>query len=686
MMMKSKFLKPASRILGTSALGLALIACGDSGSPLVEQGDQLAWEVGKAANVCKEGVNLDRSKFPVQDNTQEVEAYYGDHPDFFQFKTLADLPDDLEWVDGMELPEIGSASAKKGGTYNGRVQDFPRTLRLVGPDSNGSFRPFILDYVRMSWANPHPGTEDFMMYPGIASEWAVSREHKKVFVRINPEARFSDGKPITADDALFTFFMMQSSYIVAPWYNENYTNVLNGITKFDDMTFAVSLPDARPDMAYKALNWDPYPRHFFTELGKDYPERYQWQFVPSSGPYVVCPEDVKKGRVISIRRTDDWWAAGNKFYKNRFNFDRMRFQVIRDTPKAFEAFRAGEQDRFGLGLSEYWYDKLPDSDPDVAAGYIHKSKFINVHPRPTYGLWMNESRPLIENRDIRIGINYASNWDLVAERFFRGDAQRMRTTSDGYGPMSHPTLKARSYDVEKALEHFAMAGFDTRGDDGILMNSDGQRLSVTLSTGYEALKDIMTILREEALKAGLDLRLEILDGTAGWKKVQEKKHDIHFSAFGVSYEMYPRFWETYHSDNAYDVAFLEDGSPNPERKPKTQTNNLQVIADPSIDAMVDQYRTSEDLGEMLDLVVKLEEALYEDASFVPGYVLPFYRVGHHRWLRYPEGTFNEMHTNSDMREFVAWIDEDIKAETLAAKKSGKTFPPEINVYDQFARD
>ena len=77
------------------------------------------------------------------DNTQEVLDYYASKPDFFSFKTVADLPDDLVWQDGMELAEIGSPKAKKGGTQYARLQDFPRTLRLVGPDSNGSFRPWI---------------------------------------------------------------------------------------------------------------------------------------------------------------------------------------------------------------------------------------------------------------------------------------------------------------------------------------------------------------------------------------------------------------------------------------------------------------------------------------------------------------------------------------------------------------
>lgn len=682
MIMKTHILK----LCGVSALVLALAACGDQEGPMVEQGDKAAWETGRVSNICKQATVPDRDEFPAVDNSAKVDEYIAAHPEFFKFASVDDLPKNLTWEKGTDLPEIGSDQAIKGGTYNERIQDFPRTLRVVGPDSNGSFRPFILDYVRMYFARPHPGTREFQLYPGIAQEWAVSREDKKVYIRINPAARFSDGMPITTDDVMFTFYMMQQKFLIAPWYNDFYTNILSGVTRYDNLTFSVSLPDARPDMAYKALNWEPYPKHFFTELGEDYPARYQWQFVPSSGPYVVCPEDLKKGRSLTIRHTPDWWAADNRFQKNRFNFDKLRFSVIRDTPKSFEAFKAGELERFSLQLAEYWYDKLPDDDADVQAGYIHKSKFINVHPRPTWGLWMNQARPLLDNRDIRLGINYASNWQLVADKFYRGDAARMRTTADGFGLMTDATLQPRGFDPEKAREHFAKAGFTVVGDDGILRNAEGQKLSLTLTTGYERLKDVLTILREEALKAGFELRLELIDATASFKKASEKKHDIFFGAFAVGYEMYPRYWETYHSDNAYDVPFVDDGAVNPARALKVQTNNLQSMANLEIDRMIDRYRTSEDLDEMRDIAFKLEDALYEDASFVPGFVLPFYRIGHQRWLRFPEGTFNEMHTRSDIQFFVGWIDEEMKAETLAAKKSGKTFPPQINIYDQFEQN
>ncbi len=615
------------------------------------------------------------------DNTAEVQAYYESNPDFFTFSTLDALPADLNWEDGSDLPEMGSEKARKGGTQYGRMQDFPRTLRTVGPDSNGSFRRYLLDDVSVNIAHRHFNNFDF--YPGLAESWAVDRESRTVYVKLDPAAQWSDGEPVTADDFMFMFFFYQSTYIVAPWYNNWYSSQYLNITKYDDLTFSITVPSAKPDMNARVLQLRPVPEHFYKALGEDYVERYQWQFAPTTGAYIIRDEDIRKGRSITLTRQENWWANGKKNFRHRYNLDRIHISVIRDTPKVFEAFKRGDIDQFGLDLAEYWYEKLPNDDPDVANGYIHKSVFYNERPRPTYGLWINTSRPKLDNQDIRIGINYAANWDLIIEKFFRGDYKRMRSSSDGYGDFSHPTLTARPFDIEKAQDAFARAGFSQRGPDGILVNDAGERLSFTLSSGYESLKDILTILKEEAAKAGLEFRVELLDGTAGWKKVQEKKHDIHFSAFGVSLEMYPRFWETYHSDNAYDnSAFLDDGGVNPDRTIKTQTNNLEMIAIPEMDELIDQYRASNDRQEMIELAHTMTQMHHDYASFVPGFVQPGYRLGHWRWVKFPEG-FNYRHSESAGQLHVHWLDTELKEETLQARDDGRTFPIEINVYNQF---
>jgi microcin C transport system substrate-binding protein len=614
-------------------------------------------------------------------------AAAGEFEKFFHQATPADLPEGLVWENGMDLPDLGSPEAKKGGTVFMSLQDYPRTLRLVGPDSNGSFRAYILDDTAMRLAQRHPNVTEIgptgnRLMPGIAKEWAIDRPSKTVYARIDPEARWSDGEPITTEDIFFTFFFNQSTYINAPWSNNFYNRTFAGVTRYDDLTFAVKLHEAKPNMNEKVLDLVPVPRHFYHDLGPDYVERYQWKFAPTTGPYVVLTEHLDKGRSITLTRNDDWWAKDKKFYRNRYNFDRIHFAIIRDKPKAFEAFKKGELDTMRIREAEYWYDKLPDSDPLVKNGYIGKYTAFNDTVRGSWGLWINEAQPLLDDRDVRTGINYASNWDLVIEKYFRGDFARMRTSYDGFGEFTHPTLKAREFSVEKALDSFAKAGFKKRGADGILVNDRGQRLSFTLSTGYENFRDILTILREEAQKAGLEFRLEILDHTAAFKKSQEKQHDIVFTGFNVSPEMYPRYWEYFHSTNAYDRPFLEDGSVNKDRKIKVQTNNLFSLANRELDELIDRYVASEDAEEMKTLAHRIEEIVKDEACFVPGFVMPFYRFEAWRYVRFPDQFAVKLATEYE-EYWVHWIDEDLKKEVLQAKKAGRALTEMVLVDETY---
>jgi microcin C transport system substrate-binding protein len=625
------------------------------------------------------------------DNTAEVEAYYKAHADFFVVKTPADLPADLAWTDGGPLPELGSPARKRGGTWQGRIQDFPRTLRLVGPDANNGFRGYLQDDFFINFGQLHPDVPGPHRYfPGVASQWAVDLPAKTVYVRLDPAARWSDGPAITTDDVFFMFWFNQSAYIQAPWQNnfygigENYTRV----TRYDDHTFAITLKEARPDLLSRVLGLSPTPRHFYREVGPDYVTRYNWRFVPTTGAYVITDAELKRTATnrnhITLERLPNWWANEKPLYRYRFNPAQIRLRVIRETTTAWESFLAGDLDIFGMNLAEYNYDRLPDNAPLVTRGLVAKAKFYNDVPRPNYGLWMNTARPLVSDPEIRLGIQYASNWQLVIAQYFRKDYVRLNTPSDGFGDMSHPTLRARPFDLALAAEHFAKAGFTKRGPDGILVNAAGQRLSVTLTSGYEALAPILTILQQEARKAGLDFQVEVLDASAAWKKVQEKNHDITFSAFNVGVELFPRYWECYHSANAYDQPYLADGhTPNPARKPKVQTNNLQSVAIPELDALITRYDQSDNLDAMRTMARQMEEIIYNDASFSPGFAMPFYRVASWRWVRFPEN-FNVRFSTDPLEQNVHWIDESLKPETLAARRDeSKSFPASVHTYDQW---
>jgi len=280
------------------------------------------------------------------------------------------------------------------------------------------------------------------------------------------------------------------------------------------------------------------------------------------------------------------------------------------------------------------------------------------------------------------------NWALVNKEIFYGDFERQQTVADGYGKRSHPTVRVRGFSVEKAGAAFAKAGFTRRGADGILRNADGKRLSFTISTGYKRFTDVLTVLKDQAKKAGVELQLEILELTAGWKKTNEKKHEISFGGLNNSVELYPRFFEPYHSYNAYkeegDKLYNANGTLKPGITPKPDTNNATLTADRELDKLIKQYREAEDLDEITRLGHELIQRLHDHAGYLPAWSKPWYRVGYWRWVKWPDD-FN-VKQSRDWDEFhVHWIDTAAKKETQAAKKSGKTFPPVIKTYDQYKR-
>jgi microcin C transport system substrate-binding protein len=182
----------------------------------------------------------------------------------------------------------------------------------------------------------------------------------------------------------------------------------------------------------------------------------------------------------------------------------------------------------------------------------------------------------------------------------------------------------------------------------------------------------MQRLKEEALQAGVEYKLEGMDGTASYEKVMQKKHDITFWGWGTT-PPFPRFYEGIHSSNAY-----EPGATTP----RVMTNNIAVYANPEADPLATQIRFATSEEEIREASWKLEKILHDTAFWIPGYKRQFYRIGHWRWMRWPED-FNVKVAREAQETFTYWIDAEMKEETLRAKSRDIVYPEVDEVYDQY---
>lgn len=571
------------------------------------------------------------------------------------------LPANLDWQTNNEDPIFSDPRAERGGTFNTWIFSYPLTLRLVGPDSNGSFAHFIRGN-RMALVSRHPNTRNPI--PSLATHWAFAADGKTVYYKLDPDARWSDGEAVTADDYMFAIDFMRSEHIVEPWYNHHFSQVVVDVKKHDRHIISVTGATVKPQ---KELLFEygiqPIARHFH-QLDENWVQNYNWKIEPNTGPYQIS--NIKKGKTITYRRKTGWWANDKRYYTNRYNPDKIRIKVIRDQEIAYKHFLKGDIDSFNIVRPKFWHDKATGELFDK--GFIQKTMFYNDRPQPAYGMWLNTDDPILSDANIRKGIAHATNIHKVIERILRSDYQRLQTHHVGYGEYDNTTIKARQFDLTKANEYFDAAGWSERDKNGIrTKNGDTLSLSIVFANPDDLQR--LVVIKEEAKKAGLEFILQQLDSSASFKKILEKKHQIAWMAWAGG-GFAPRFWEFYHSANAH----------------KPQTNNITNWDDPEMDSLIDRYRAETKQEQRYLLSQQLEQKIHDAAILIPTFKVPYTRAAHWRWLKLPS-SIGTRSTNDlfDPTDGLFWIDQSVETNTLAAKKAGKQFPAQTKIDKRFMR-
>lgn len=591
------------------------------------------------------------------------------------FAHAAQLPDNLDWQTNNSDPIFASPEAKFGGIYHTYMASFPQTFRTVGPDANGTFAAWTRS--TMALLDRHPNTDNWL--PSIATSWAFSDDHKTVYFKLDPKAKWSDGKPVTAKDFTFILQMMRSKDIVAPWYNDFYTKEVSDVIAYDDHTIAVVSGKPRnPDELMDYVNLSPIPAHFYANprkdengdgIADDFVRRYNFKPEPTVGPYYI--NDIDKGKAVSFKHVKDWWGYSNKYYQHRFNVEKISIKVIRDPDIAFKYFEKGQLDSFALVRPTLWHDKAVGENYDK--GYIHKAWAFNQAPVGAGGIWLNTAMPMLDDINVRQGLMHAMDYDGMLDKILRNDYVRKNNPmGSGHGDYDQPDITAPKFDPNLAASFFEKAGFTQIGPDGIRQNDKGQRLSFAVTYATPAHTPRIAYLREQAKLAGLDLTLNLIDGSSMFKYVLEKKHQLSFHDMSAS--RIPVYWQYFSSEFAN----------------KPQNNNFTNYSSPELDKLIESYRNEFDLSEKHQLSRQIQQQVYEAKVVIPGYSVPYAREGYWRWMKLPK----EMATKQTEALFYPngfmgslgtfWIDQDAKKETKEAMDSDKAFEP-VTIKDESFR-
>lgn len=518
------------------------------------------------------------------------------------------------WETKADYNIAGDSNAIKGGTFTMSVLDFPSTLRTVGKDANTTVNSMMENMVYESLLQMDPVTEEYM--PMLATHWKISEDKMTFTFRINPNARWADGKPVTSEDVIATWKLQ-----VDPGILEAYSNILYG--SFEP---PVAVSKYIVSVKSKQLNWRQFlyfgvsmrilPAHYIGNVkGSEYLEKYQFDFIPGSGAYAILKDDIKKGQSVTIRRRNDYWAEKERFNVGLNNFDLVKFEVISDESLTFERFKKGDIDLYYVSRAQWWAERF--NFDEANRGLILRRKIFNENPNGVQGLVFNMRKPPFDDIRLRKAITYL--WDRAKfnEKLFFNQYLPIYSYFAGsiYENPNNPKI-AFNLDSAKAL--FSEAGWTEKNSDGYLVKN-GKVFEIDLPfDGGPGQERYLTVFQEDLKKAGVKLNLKQIDGATRFKLGNERNFTMLVTAWtGLRI-------------------------PNPESSLKSNTadqpntTNWPGIKDKRIDELCDQYNVTFDKKERIRIVREIDGIACSYFGYGFGWYGPYQRIAFHNKFGFPK--------------------------------------------------
>ncbi len=320
---------------------------------------------------------------------------------------------DLKYPPDFKHFDYVNPDAPKGGrfsTYGGPLNSFD------------SFNPFILKGDAASGLSmlfdtlmERSGDEPDAMYGLIAKEAAVAKDGMSVTFRLRPEAKFSDGSPVTADDVVFTFDILKSKG------HPSYRIMMRDVTKAEALdkhtvrfTFTGELTRDLPTTVagLPVLSKTYYSAREFDHTTLEPPT--------GSGPYLIA--DFRPGAQITYKRRNDYWAKDLPNNRGTNNFDEIRFEYYRDRTAALEGFKSGTYDFREEFTARDWTTGY--EVPAMRDGRMKRLTLPDANPSGAQGFFFNTRRAKFADPRVRRALDHAFDFEFTNKNLFYGLYQR----------------------------------------------------------------------------------------------------------------------------------------------------------------------------------------------------------------------------------------------------------------------
>ena len=562
---------------------------------------------------------------------------------------------DLKYSPDFKNFEYVNPDAEKGGTIRlSAIGGFDSLNPFIVKGNAAGGAAFIYDTLMTSSAD-----EAFSVYGQLAKTVRTPKDRSWVEFTLRDEARWHDGKEITADDIIFSYETLVSKG--APFYRFYYGSVERAV-KVGPKTVRFDFkPGKNRELPLILGQLTVLPKHYWATREFD-----STTLEPplGSGPYKI--KRVEANRTIVLERVPDYWGKDVPVNKGINNFETLEFEYYRDAQVAIEAFTGGRFDFRRENSSKAWATSY--KVPAVDKGHIKLERFDHNRPAGMQGFAYNIRRDLFKDPAVREALAYAFDFNWSNKNLFYGQYAHSRSYFDN----SELAATGLPSDAELILleplrssippEVFTKEYNPPETDGSGNIRGNLRTASKLLRDAGWAIKDGVRVNE----KTGVKLEFEILLSSPIFERIvlpfskNLEKLGVKTRARTVESAQYRRRLDTFD----YDVVVGNWGqsmSPGNEQRDfwgsasvdQQGSRNIVGINDPAVDKLIEKLIAAPDRKALVTAARALDRVLQWNH-----FVIPHFHAGYDRIAYWDKFGKSDVTPASGTQFLSWWVDKE----------------------------
>ncbi len=454
--------------------------------------------------------------------------------------------------------------------------------------------------------------------PWMASLPEISEDHLTYTFTMNPKAKWSDGKPITGEDAIFSFKTVMNPALIDATSLRNYISALDSVYLVggDKMkvAFRVNTPYFMMDRVLATGYVPILPKHIFDPKGLTdqmtwpglkseasnpvFKEFADWltskevtrdpKYVVGSGPYLF-KEWITFDR-ITLKKNPNYWAKDEGW--GEAYLDEIIYKTINDPNAAVTALKAKDLDIMDQVPPPLFLTIDSTKQPFIKRDTVYVNQYA-------YLAW-NKKRPVFQDKNVRLALGHLINKQEIIEQVLKGLARPVQSPIIFTQPDHNPNLPDIEFNPEKAKQLLAEAGWTDSDGNGVLdktINGKKTPFEFTFSTnaGNEVRKQVLLIVSEQFRKAGIKAEVISLEWSVFLENLHSHNFDACYSSLGGNAGATNDLYQTWHSSQA-----------------KNKGSNWHSFINAEADALLASTRTEFDPAKRKQNMGRLQEIIHEE--------------------------------------------------------------------------